>query len=351
MKPSSPGILLDLTCMVFLPIGFVLVLRSLDFILIPFLIALLFCYVIGLPMDYLHRHRVPAPIRILLTVVLLLAIMYGLEEIIQQNMASLLDSWPEFEKKFWGYAMVFLDRLDISETEARETIRAFFANLGRKDFKPIGVMVQYLSGSVFAFLGSAIWVILFVVFILAERGALARKIVKGFGPDRAINILNTMQTINVSVQQYLGLKTLICLATGILVGVALALLQVPFAFLWGLLAFLLNYIPNIGSVVAGLPPVLITLFESGSLLKTLVVTAVFVFIQFLVGNVVEPRILGKGLNLSPLVVLLSLLFWGWLWGIPGMLLSVPLTAAFKIAMDQFEVSRPMAILLGDNPRF
>ena len=350
MKTPSSSMLLDLTCMVLFPIGFVLILKSLSFLLIPFLMALLFCYVIGLPLDYLHRHQVPAPVRILLTVVLLLGIIYALEILIQRNLASLLRSWPEFEQKFWIYAGYLLNRLEITEAEARETIQAFFSNLGSKDLKPIGVMVQYLSGSLFSFLGSAFWVLLFVVFILSERGALARKIVKGFGPDRAINILNTMRTINISVQQYLGLKTVISLLTGILVGVILSVLQVPFAFLWGLLAFVLNYIPNIGSVVAGIPPILITLFDSGSVFKTLVVTAAFVFIQAMVGNVVEPRVLGKGLNLSPLVVLLSLLFWGWLWGISGMLLSVPLTAALKIAMDQFKPTRPLAILLGDNPR-
>ncbi len=349
MMNKSRNPLLDLTCMVVFPIALVFILQSMSFILIPFLFALLFCYAVGLPMDYMQEHHVPTVIRILLTILFLAGIFYGLERIIQQNLVSLVKSWPLYEEKFWVYANLILAKMEIPEEQARETLKGFFSNLGREGLKPIGSMVQYLSGSFFSFLGNAFWVVLFVMFILSERGGVARKIVRGFGPEKAIDILDTMRRINKSVQQYLGLKTLICILTGILVGFSLALLQAPFPFLWGLLAFLLNYIPNIGSVVAGIPPILITLFDSGSITRTLIVAAAFMLIQTVVGNVIEPRVLGKGLDLSPLVVLLSLLFWGWLWGIPGMLLSVPLTAAIKIGLEQFEQTKPIAIILGDNP--
>lgn len=349
MIKNTSGLLLDLTCMVLITIALVFILKSLSFILIPFLIALLFCYAIGLPMDYLQARHVPSVIRILLTVLILLGIFYGLERIIQQNITSLMASWPRFEEKFWVYANLLLERLDIPEKEARETLQGFFATLGKDELKPIGVMVQYISGSFFALLGNSLWVILFVVFILSERGAVGRKVVKGFGPDRAINILDTMDTINKSVQHYLGLKTLISLFTGVLVAILLLFMETPFPFLWGLIAFLLNFIPNIGSVVAGIPPILLTLFESGSMVRTLVVAAGFILIQMMIGNVIEPKVMGRGLGLSPLVVLLSLLFWGWLWGIPGMLLSVPMTAALKIGLEQFEGTKSIAVLLGDNP--
>lgn len=349
MSNNRSSYLLDITCMVVFPIALVFILQSMSFILLPFLFALLFCYAIGLPMDYLQQRHVPTAIRILLTVLLLAGMFYGLEKIIQQNLTGLVQEWPRYEEKFWVYANLVLSRFDIPEEQARETIKGFFSNLGTEGIKPIGSMVQYLSGSFFSFLGNAFWVVLFVMFILSERGGIARKIVKGFGPEQAIDILDIMRRINKSVQQYLGLKTLLSLLTGVLVAVALAALQAPFPFLWGLVAFLLNFIPNIGSIVAGIPPILITLFDSGSLTRTLLVTVSFVVIQTVIGNFIEPRVMGKGLDLSPLVVLLSLLFWGWLWGIPGMLLSVPLTAALKISLEQFDRTKPLAILLGDNP--
>lgn len=350
MMNNKSSTLLDLTCMVVFPVALVFILQSMSFILIPFLFALLFCYAIGLPLDYMQEHHVPTIIRILLTVFLLAAIFYGLERVIQKNLVSLVHSWPQYEEKFWSYANLVLSRLEIPEEEARETLKGFFSSLGKEGLKPIGSLLQYFSSSFFSFMGSAFWVILFVMFILSERGGVARKIVKGFGPEQAIDILDTMRRINKSVQQYLGLKTLISLLTGVLVAISLALLQAPFPFLWGLLAFLLNFIPNIGSIVAGVPPVLITLFDSGSITRTLLVAVSFVVIQTVVGNFVEPKVLGKGLDLSPLVVLFSLLFWGWLWGIPGMLLSVPLTAALKIGLEQFDRTKPIAIMLGDNPQ-
>ena len=336
--------------MVVFPIALVFILQSMSFILIPFLFALLFCYAIGLPMDYMREHHVPTLIRILLTVLLLAGILYGLEKVIQKNLLSLVQTWPVYETKFWDYANLVLSRLEISEEKARETMAGFFSNLGKEGLKPVGSMLQYLGGSFFSLMGNAFWVVLFVIFLLSEQGGIARKIVKGVGPEQAIDILDTMRRINKSVQQYLGLKTLISLLTGVLVTIALVMLQAPFPFLWGLLAFLLNFIPNIGSIVAGIPPILVTLFDSGSITRTLLVAVSFVVIQTVVGNFVEPKVLGKGLDLSPLVVLLSLLFWGWLWGIPGMLLSVPLTAALKISLEQFERTKPIAIMLGDNPQ-
>ena len=349
MIKNNTNHFLGLTCMVVFPIALVFILQSMSFILIPFLFALLFCYAIGLPMDYMQEHHVPTVIRILLTLLLLGGVLYGLEKVIQKNLISLVQTWPVYEEKFWDYANLVLARLEIPEEKARETLEGFSSSLGKEGLKPVGSMLQSMAGSFFSFMGSAFWVILFVIFILSERGGVARKIVKGFGPEQAIDILDTMRRINKAVQQYLGLKTLISLLTGVLVTISLVFLQAPFPFLWGLLAFLLNFIPNIGSIVAGIPPILITLFHSGSITRTLLVTIAFVVIQTVVGNFVEPKVLGKGLDLSPLVVLLSLLFWGWLWGIPGMLLSVPLTAALKISLEQFDQTKPIAIILGDNP--
>jgi predicted PurR-regulated permease PerM len=287
----------------------------------------------------------------MLSVFLIIGSFYTIGRIIQINLADLMHSLPRFEEKFWVYTDFILNWADISKEQAKEAFEAFTANLGREQLKPIGSVLQWLSGSFFSFLGNLFWVVLFVAFILSERSALARKIVSGVGPAQAIHILDVMARINKSVQQYLGLKTAVSLLTGLLVALSLALLNAPFPFLWGVLAFVLNFIPNVGSVLAGIPPIMITLFDSGSLLKTAFVAIAFVTIQVVVGNVIEPKVMGKGLDLSPLVVILSLLFWGWLWGISGMLLSVPLTAAVKIAMEQIEQTKPLAILMGSGSRY
>lgn len=325
-----------------------LIFKTLDFIFIPFSIALLIGYALGIPLDFLQRFRLPAPLRTLGVVLLIITCVYLLGRLVNANINEFQAQLPHFEDKFWVYARGLLNWLDISQEQAREMYNAFLANFSQFDFKPVGSLVQRLGGSFFSFLGNMLWVILFLVFILAERESIARRLVRGVGDQGAAEVLQVMSRINKAVQSYLGLKTMISVLTGVLVAIVLSFLQIPFAILWGVLAFLLNFIPNIGSLISVIPPVAITLFQYGSMTMTLLVAASLVIIHLFVGNVLEPKVMGRGLNLSPLVVLLSLVFWGWLWGIPGMLLSVPLTAAIRIAFEQMEVTRPVAIMISED---
>jgi AI-2 transport protein TqsA len=143
----------------------------------------------------------------------------------------------------------------------------------------------------------------------------------------------------------MAIKTWMSLATGIAVFIWLVIIGVNYAVLWGLLAFFLNYVPNIGSIIAAIPAVLLALIQLG-LVKSIIVAGGFTVINLLIGNVIEPRFMGRGLGLSTLVVFLSLLFWGWVLGPVGMLLSVPLTMTAKIALDSRDETRWLAILLG-----
>ncbi len=149
-----------------------------------------------------------------------------------------------------------------------------------------------------------------------------------------------------SVSHYLVLKTAISIVTGLVAWGMLAALDVRFAFVWGLLAFALNYIPNIGSVLAALPPIIQVLVFNG-FYDALLVLAGYLLINLVFGNILEPRIMGRGLGLSTLVVFLSLIFWGWLLGPVGMLLSVPLTIIVKIALEQTTGGQSIAVLLSD----
>ena len=142
------------------------------------------------------------------------------------------------------------------------------------------------------------------------------------------------------------LKTAISLVTGVIVWVMLLALDVRFAFVWGLLAFALNYIPNIGSVLAAIPPILQVLVFSG-LYDALILLAGYLVINLVFGHILEPRMMGRGLGLSTLVVFLSLIFWGWLLGLVGMLLSVPLTIIVKIGLEQTAGGQSIAVLLSD----
>jgi AI-2 transport protein TqsA len=324
-----------------------LILQTLSFLFIPLCFAILVCYAMGIPLDFLKRFHLPAIVRILFIVGFVVLMIFMLGKLIMVNVLSLQAQLPEYEAKFWEYANIILLHFDISREQAQEAVNAFLSNILQNKLS-LGGLVQSLSGSFFAFIGNVLWVVLFMVFILAERDSFTKRLVHQLGKKNAAPVLDSLETINQSVQQYLGLKTLISLLTGALVTIVLTIAGVDFALLWGTLTFVLNYIPTIGSIVATLPPIAITLFQSASIGKTIIIAILLLCIQFLVGNVIEPRVMGRGLNLSPLVVLFSLIFWGWLWGIPGMLLSVPLTAAIRIAMEQIDATKTAAVLISSK---
>lgn len=325
-----------------------LILKTLSFLFVPFAVAILLVYALGMPLDLLARLNIPNFLRIFVVVCLCFIFMYLFGRLVAANIKEFHEQLPFFEEKFWSYGQLLLSLAGMSVVEAKEMYASFLASFSQADFKPIGAMVQKMSGSFFSFLGDTMWVLLFLIFLMAEREGFPLRVVRSLGRENSEPVLAALGRINKAVQHYLGLKTAISALTGFLVSICLMLFGIHFAVLWGVLAFALNFIPNIGSLISVVPPVAITLFQTGSVTKTLIVAGLLVTIQMVVGNVVEPKVMGRGLNLSPLVVLLSLLFWGWMWGIAGMLLSVPLTAAIKIGMEQLDSTRPLARLMADK---
>jgi AI-2 transport protein TqsA len=324
------------------------ILQTLSFLFIPLCFAILACYAMGIPMDYLKRFKIPKFIRIILIIAVVMGLIFMLGKLVTVNVKQFQTQLPGYEEKFWEYSANILAHFDISQEQSKEMVDSFLSNFKQKKISSLGGIVQSLSGSFFSFMGNLMWVLLFMVFILAEREAFTQRLVNRLGQERSAPVLDSMERINAAIQQYLGLKTLISLLIGVMVTVVLWLMGVDFALLWGTLVFILNFIPTIGSIVATVPPIAITLFQYGSISKTLLVAALLITMQVMVGNILEPKVMGRGLNLSPLVVLLSLIFWGWVWGIPGMLLSVPLTAALRIAMEQIDSTRTAAALISSQ---
>jgi len=188
-------------------------------------------------------------------------------------------------------------------------------------------------------------ILLTVVFILAEADSLPKKLHYALD-DPDMRMAQIDQFLN-SVNQYIAIKTMVSIGTGLIISAVLWWIELDYWVLWGVLAFLLNYIPNIGSIIAALPAVLLALIQIGPAGAGGVV-ALYVVVNVVMGNAVEPRFLGKGLGLSTLVIFLSLIFWGWLLGTVGMLLSVPLTMIVKIGLESNNSSRWLSLLLGGD---
>ena len=198
------------------------------------------------------------------------------------------------------------------------------------DLSKIGGILLDAMGPFLSFISTLFLVLLFLIFILAGRGHILPKIDLAFSKERASKVCGVIQNIDSQIQRYLAIKTVVSLFTGIFALIVLMLFGVDFAILFGLLTFILNYIPNIGSFIATAFPVFIAVFQFETIWPAVWILVILVLIQQIMGAIIEPRLMGEGLDLSPLVILFFLFFWGWLWGIPGMILAIPIAAIVKI---------------------
>jgi predicted PurR-regulated permease PerM len=202
-------------------------------------------------------------------------------------------------------------------------------------------------GRIAQFFTTTFLVFLIMIFMMGEATVFPAKFRAVLGmadgqEDRLAKVVG-------EVQSYLGIKTVISLATGLILGAWAYVMQLDFPVLLGVTAFVLNYIPTVGSIIAGIPAVLLSLVLHGTLAHALVVTGGYMVVNTLFGNILEPNLMGRRLGLSTLVVILSLLFWGWAWGPLGALLSVPLTVVVKIWLENTQDLRWVAVLLDKAP--
>ena len=204
-------------------------------------------------------------------------------------------------------------------------------------------LVASMLNSLGNLLTNGFLILMTAIFMLLEATSIPAKL-RTISGDRESSLESFDKFVN-DVKNYMAIKTLISLFTGAVVAVFVFMMGLDYPLLWGMLAFALNYVPNIGSIIAAVPAVLLAVIQIG-LVKAMIIATGYVVINLVMGSVIEPRFMGKSLGLSTMVVFLSLLFWGWILGPVGMLLSVPLTITAKIALDSREESRWIAVLLG-----
>ncbi|MCY4121651.1 MAG: AI-2E family transporter [Acidobacteria bacterium] len=313
--PSNP--LLALAALVVVAAG----IKAAEQVMVPFLLAAFIATVAATPVFWLQRRRLPVGLAITVVVLALIAVLVGFGAIVAESADAFRARLPFYQER----AVALL-----------EPTLAFLGGLGIElslelldPGRALGFAGEAL-GSLGSVLTNGFFILLAVVFILTEAWSFPRKLGTVLShPERD---LPHFKRFAEKLNRYFAIKTTVSVATGVFVGLALWLLGVDFPILWGLLAFLLNYVPNIGSVIAAIPPVLLAIMQLGPV-SALATAGVFLVVNVVMGSVVEPKFMGRELGLSTLVVFLSLVFWGWMLGPVGMLLSVPLTMTVKIAME------------------
>jgi predicted PurR-regulated permease PerM len=215
------------------------------------------------------------------------------------------------------------------------------------EFDPSG-LAEDLAVSGYGFVKSLVLVLIYMVFIFAESAIFRRKILTIAG-ERQTDAAEILDRIGRGIQRYLGVKTVVSFLTGSLCYLVLVALEIPYALLFGFITFALNFIPTFGSIAAGIFPTITALAVEASLLKAVAVIVTYLAVNLTLGSFIEPRILGRELNLSPLVVVISVVVWAGLWGVVGGFLAVPLTAALQIILASNDTTYPIAVMLGSGP--
>ena len=213
-----------------------------------------------------------------------------------------------------------------------------------------------LSGSMVTLFSKAIMVAVFLMFILMGSPYAEYKMRRAF-PQKSAQVMNILDSISKQIGRFLSVMVLISAATGLCIWFGLSLVGVDFAATWGILAFMLNFIPTVGSIVASIPPVLVSIVQFypaahgaafGIPPQVLMTVVVVLVVQVSIGNIITPKVMGDSMNLSPVIILLSLLFWGWLWGVGGALLSMPIAGMIKIVCDNVKPLNMVGVLLGSG---
>jgi AI-2 transport protein TqsA len=313
-------------------------LRAAASVLLPFVVSI-FIAMLSLPLVFwLKARRCPSALAVILALGADIALLAGMGYLVKGSAADFVGQVPKYQERLQEIAhggVAWLEEHHVPASSWRPFELVQPSAL-------VGVAQRTLDGLT-TMLSHAVLVLLTTTFILFEAAALPAKLRAAFA-GRPFDPARLSLVIR-DVQQYVAIKTLISLATGAFVGLGLWALGVDFALLWGLLAFILNFVPSLGSILAAIPPVMLALVQSG-FGRAALVALCFVVVNTILGNILEPQLLGRRLGLSTLVVFLSLVFWGWVWGPVGMLLSVPLTMIVKILLEHAEDLRWIAVLLG-----
>jgi AI-2 transport protein TqsA len=326
-------------------IGFMLKVGS--SVTLPLAISFFFFLLVNPMINKLERVRVPRLIAITLAMLLLVVIFVIMILFISLSVNTIIEGLPKYSSRFYyifgGIEAMLEERLGLeADLQLFELLAIDWQGL------LINTLTR-ISNSAVSISSTAVLVFIFVLFLLLERQSLIPKLRTALPNRNGMKLAVMFERINRQTSRYLVLKSFISLITGILFFVAAIATRLDFPFVWGVLAFIFNFIPSIGSVIITLMTVLMALLQFfPEYLNILYVAVIMTLIQTVMGNILDPRLQGSQLNLSPFVILVALVFWGFIWGIVGMFLAVPLTSILQIFFANTKGLKPVAILISSG---
>jgi predicted PurR-regulated permease PerM len=351
MKQTAPsfrlgkGILVLVAFIAFVLAGGVLKLTS--SVILPFTIAVFFAFVINPMVAFLEKLHINRLFSIILVVAMITAGLYLLGMVFLASAKAILSLYPKYDSRLNEIYLWLSGVLELPYDEHLSFFENVWAQLGVRT-RVMQFTLSFSNGFII-FLKSAVMMALFVVFLLIEAANVMEKIEIAFDQKWAGPIKKIGADVARQVSRYLSAKFFISLATGVLVALGLGAAGLEFALVWGIIQFILNFIPNIGSIAVGAGAVLFSILQFWpEPAPVIAVGAIMLATNFVIGNVIEPKIMGDNLGLSPIVILISLVCWGWIWGFAGMILAVPMMVIIKIFCENIPFLEPLSILLGSR---
>jgi predicted PurR-regulated permease PerM len=321
----------------------VFILKELESVLKPLFIALFLFYVADPAVEFLTRRKIPYSVAFVLVMSGFIALavigIIGLSDRVGEFARRL----PELQERVKDLAVSKAGTVNTPPV-LRTHIRTLVAD--HLDFlKPLTTGAMTVIAHLPIVLWDAFLVSIYMAFLIQERRSLPHRLRSVYGAERAARMEAVSERINQSIARYIYIKMLASLFKGILAFGLMSLLRVDFAVVWAALIFAANFIPYVGSILSFALPTAMAVLQFPELWKVFALAAGFFAIDFVIGNYWEPKVSGQRLNVSPVIVVLSLAFWGWLWGVVGMLLSVPITVSIRFILDNIPYTRPLAAVL------
>ena len=338
--------LAKITLWTILIVGSVFILKFFGNLIKPLVVALIIWYLIRILRNVFYgirigRFRLPRWFRTLLSLIIILGILYSIISIIVINIEQIVNQVEHYEARQDGIVETVVQYLGLEELS--DDLKDLPSS---KELRPF---LNGLLNSLTSALGSTFIIIIYLIFILIEEFIFTRKLdIIYKNNEQFEDIKYIINTMNNSIKRYISVKTFASLLTAALSYIALLLLGVDFPLLWAFIIFIFNFIPYVGSFIATFLPSIFAVLQTNTLSQFVWVFLSVQFCQTFVANGIEPKIMGRSLNLSPLVVLITLTFWGTIWGVLGMIISVPVTSILVIVLAQFKETRNIAIMLSET---
>ncbi|HLT24253.1 MAG TPA: AI-2E family transporter [Ignavibacteria bacterium] len=329
-------------------VGFaVFVLKELQSILVPLVIAVFIALLFQPFYRLMRSKKIPGFIAIIIIILIIIVISNITSVFVYAGINSFTENSQYYETKFVELYNSVVMMLNISPEQTESFKESLQLQNLLHESSVTGTVTGIFSGVLNIF-SNFILILIYVIFLLSEFGSIRRRIVKAFNQEKAVALYKTFTDIFHDVRKYIVGKTLLSLAQAIVVWIILVVAGVEFAFMWAFLFFITDYIPYIGSIVVTVFIGFAMIFQFSEFLYPFFIVGLLVVVQNVKGNMVEPKVLGDQLDLSPILLLVSLLFWGYVWGIVGMILAYPIMSMIKIVLMNFEQTRPIGIMMSYN---